>query len=371
MAKGHIVYSPSDEFLFDRKNWHKSENNRYSASRSHILIVHRVEDSKIYREPPYLTVNVAAGSRIDYSRKRVKVVRRTEEIANTISETLSDSISQQIASDVTAKLSAGITNIKGEIGSSLAATLNTGLVNTLNSSLSQISTFEAEQHDEEYFGVKEVQSTASRYHTERTAYFFLGLQKHFWDVYLYKQEFLSLLYRPGAFRKKKRREITTDEITSVGKPLFRLSFFQPQSNSFPSLTEKAYTPDVSSDDMDEITALSLTSPCPRTRSDPPFSMEKLAKIAFPITDAEKGDAKDARAGPTLAGAPAGKPAAKSMEKAKAPAKKKAARKTTAKKSPAKRTTTKKKVTAKKAVKRKAPAKKTARKKTARRAKMKR
>jgi hypothetical protein len=333
------VYTPSDETLATPAGWAIAGTNRYSAIR-HSLIVVPEEGAVRLNGPSMFERDLPVGLELTRVTKNATVIRSTLGVQQAITTTVASKLTTEVLAKISSGTELSVTGLKQSLSSELGGKLGTELSNSLQKSLTLTETYSVELLSEEVDTVKLTVPDARTRPATRKVFGYLKYRRHWWNVFLHSSEILVFDYsRPTLWFDS--RKIVQRQTVQAGRPLFRVSFYQPDSDAL-SYTFDSHGPEVM--EPKAISVTSLEGTCPDWVFDKPIALEVLAAQAFPASREEKK--------------------ASAVRKRKVPARpsvKKAAAKKAAKKAPAKKAA--KKAPARKAAKKvaaKRPAKKAAR-----------
>ncbi len=315
------IITPQSESLHIKARWAQLTNNQYASIRHSLLVV---ESNPLIKNGPAVEqMDWPVNSEYVHQNRKRNIIKYTAGI----NESITSAITQQFTTELISKINAGLGDKKilsATLSAELQEKVNKQLTESLSRGLSTTRSFEYQEEKEVTETLKFTVPDNKKSVDIRKVTVYTKVKEFRWDVYLYKSEYLQLEYHKSWFWNDVRKTIQIYDIV-LKEPLFSIVFYEP----IPALSYcfDEYSPEVNN--MTEIIINKVISPCPfRTLPDIP-SLDKLAKLAFPVTKEEKKDAlviirkqkKFAKA----------KAAAKGIAHKKAAAKKAAPKKVAAKK----------------------------------------
>lgn len=292
MPSSFWIQTPSDSMLSDVRGWAQIDVDKYAAIRHHLLVVER-RDGNAKNGPVHKPVEWLVGTEYNMEEKITKVTKYTLSIQESITSTVTTKLSQEVLAKMGLNTGLTLTNLGAKLSTEVQSKIGTELIESLQSGLSTTKTYEVETTTEQTESVKVKVGAPDGSNGTRQVFIYFKLNQLFWDVYLYRTDYLQLEYKERRLLKLRwsdvRKTILAEEIL-VKKPLFRIAYYEPVS-SF-SWRYDEYKPEV--EDGNIVLSLPLTSPCPSVNLQPDKSMEELARSAFPVSKAEKQSAKEAR-----------------------------------------------------------------------------
>jgi hypothetical protein len=327
--------NPSDRLLELRSGWRKSKNDMYAAVQSLIVAVRR-RDKGPLRGPPVWVKNFPAGSEFSIQDKKALVTKRIGELQVSIQETATTKFAGEILTKVIAEVGfTGALPTAKTLGE-LQAKAGVELSESVQTRLAHKRSFELDTSREITSSTTYRPSGGRPKGKPGRLLFYLELWPWRWDFYVYRVQYLQLQYKSSWLWRDVRETISETHI-DLREPLFRLRFYEPQEDY--SFTDEDYIPDVALEDVHAIKVEALHDPMPDVPRPIGPTLQDLARIAFPVTKAEKETARTRRVTPKKA--VARKPAKpKRKAKAKSKGKAKAKAKTRAKAKPKRRATAK-------------------------------
>lgn len=279
------IQTPSDNVLSDMRGWAQIDENKYAAIRHHLLVVSR-QDGKAKNGPIYRPVEWPVNTAYHLEEKITKVTKYTLGIQESITSTVTTKLSQEVLAKIGLSTGLDITNLGAKLSAEVQSKIGAELVESLQSGLSTTKTYEVETKTEQTESIDIKVAPADGSKGTRDVFIYFKLNQLFWDVYLYRTDYLQLEYKRRWYWTDVRKTILSEQIV-VKKPLFSVSYFEPVP-AF-SFRYDNYEPEVN--DGNVIQSLALTSTCPNAKLQPDKSMEELARSAFPVSRAEARQAR--------------------------------------------------------------------------------
>lgn len=314
--------------ISDRSSWRSLGNDRYAVFRARLLLV-CTNDKQSRLGPVIAEHNVAPHDTITLRRKHERIISRTETISESIRFVATSRVCDQLTAKIGAELSTKVPGFSGKIQSELLTKSEYEITEEIENALTTTTShFIQETEELEHIimlsGAKDhrIAQLRRRYWPRR------------WDVYLHSYDYLELSFRRSWLWREVRDTIKRTRSGVLGWPLASLTFYEPQSD-----VDVCYGPirnEIENPELLEVHLLNTAMPSSRAPREE--DLEEFAKLAFPVTKAEKARAEKQKKVLAVTVAPKKKPVKKRM------AKKKVAMKKTAKKKVARRKTAKKKVT---------------------------
>jgi hypothetical protein len=255
--------------------------------RHHLLVVSR--NGKVKNGPIHKPVEWPVGAKFRMEEKITKVTKYTYGIQESITSTVTTKLSQEVLAKVGLSAGLDITNLGSKLSTEIESKFGAELTESLQNGLSATKTYEVETTTEqtESLDIKVTGKDGSN--GTRDVFIYFKLRQLFWDVYLYRTDYLQLEYKERWYWTDIRKTILSPEIP-VKKPLFSVAYFEP----IPAFSFRydSYEPEV--DDGNTVQSLPLVSTSPTASLKPDKSMEELARLAFPVSRAERQKAKATR-----------------------------------------------------------------------------
>ena len=182
--------------------------------------------------------------------------------------------------------SIGLDKVEASLTSELQTKIGSELVQALQTGLSTTSTYSVQTTTEKSEALEFVVPPNDGSTGTRRLFIYFKLRQLFWDVYLIRTDYLELEYKQNWVWPDVRNTIVQREIP-VRQPLFRIEYYEPYSDF--SFAFDSYQPEVESGDA--VTSMPLMSSSPSALLKPTHTMEQIAKLAFPVSRAEKKTAK--------------------------------------------------------------------------------
>jgi hypothetical protein len=324
------LQSPSDAVLESRSGRRRLGDDGYAAVQSLIVAIQR-RDAGPLRSPPVWVKDFPAGSEFSIQDRRATVTRYIEALELSVQEAARTRFASEILNRIGAEVgfSGALPSAKalGEI----QAKAGLELTQSIEAQLAGKRSFELDRTWETSATTTYRPSTTGANGRRQRLFFYLALWPWRWDFYVYRMQYLRLQYR-SAWPWREVRKTISETHSDRSEPLFRLRYYQPQDDY--SFTDEDYVPDVPLEEVHAIKVEPLGDPMPdvpRPRGTP---LEDMARLAFPVTKAEKATARTRRVGPQKASAgktavPKSKVKSKSKAKPKSKAKRKAGARTKA------------------------------------------
>lgn len=281
------IQTPSDTALAEMQSWGRLGGNKYAAIRHHILVVPSSGGKgKAKNGPIHRQMEWPINAKFKMEDKITKVTSYTYSIQESITSAISSKLSQEILSKIGASASASLSKLEATLNSELQAKIGSELVESLQSSLSTTSTYAVETTRERSESLEFPVSPKDGSDATRPVFIYFKLCQLFWDVYLYRTDYLQLEYEKNWIWPNVRKTIVSREV-NVRVPLFRVAYFEPVE-AF-SFRFDDYEPEI--ENGDSVTSLTVASKCPNASLQPKATMEELAKLAFPVSRRERDAAK--------------------------------------------------------------------------------
>ncbi|MFL6260032.1 MAG: hypothetical protein ACJ76Y_09995 [Thermoanaerobaculia bacterium] len=219
---------------------------------------------------------------LEIEDKITSVTKYTYTIQESITSIVASKLSQEVLSKIGSNLGVGVDKLEATISSEVQAKIGTELTESLQNSLSGTSTYSVETTTESGRKLKIKVSAQNGKPSTRLLYIYFKLRQFYWDIYLYRTDYLRLEYRKNLFWPDVRETIVKGE-KLIQAPLFRVIYYEPVEDF--SFKFDNYTPEV--EDGDAVVTVALASKCPTRDLKPRSTMEALAKLAFPVSRPEK------------------------------------------------------------------------------------
>lgn len=315
--------------LADSKNWRSLGDGKYATLRLRILIVRSNGD-----ESRYGTIisahNIGPGDTIVLRRRQERIVSRTDTINQAICYNATARLSDRLTSKVNLELSSKLPGFSGKLQSELISRKDYDISKGIEQTLKAATSYLIEEAEE-----TEQTITLKGGRKHREAHLRRRLWRRNWEVYLHSFDYLELTYKRSWIWRRIRETIKQTQSGIIGVPLARLTFFEPQRELDVCYAKPASI--IKTPDVIKVSALRTEMPPSKAPNEEP--LEELARLAFPVTKAEK----------KIAGIR--KKAAKRKVTKRKTARKRVTKKRVSKKRTARRKTSKKKAVKKKAAKR--------------------
>jgi len=275
------ILTPTDDALSKIEGWAKIGKNRYAAFRHHLFLKQGSnQDAK--NGPIYNQMEWPVETKFKMEDKIKQVISYTYNIQESITSTITSRLSQEAMSKIGSSLGISLDTLEAKIKSELETRISTELTNSLQNYLSTTKTYSVEVTKERSETLEStVPSTDATLRTRRLFVYF-KLRQLFWDIYLYRTEYLQLEYKKRWLWKDIRETINQVKL-DLKVPLFRIVYYEPLP-SF-SYCFDTYVPEVT--DGDSVQCTPLKSPCPPTEIQDNNAIDQLAKLAFPVTKTEQ------------------------------------------------------------------------------------
>lgn len=280
--------------LSDATNWKRVADDRFAAIRL-VLFINRSSGSKSRYGPIVSGHNVGPGDTITVKRRKERIITHTNTVTEAIRYTASARLLDRVSVKLSAQLGASAPGYSGTIGSELMSGSEKEFTETLEDTLGHTSSFEVQEAEEtEHQIVLQGGTVAREAHLRRRFW-----PRH-WDVYVQSVEYLELSYRTEWWWWQVRKTIKQTRATSLGLPLCRLTFYEPQLDldvCYDTVPDELTDPDRIAVDV-------LNSSMPKSAPPRLEGLERLAQVAFPTNRREREEKKrrlKARPAPRKAG----------------------------------------------------------------------
>ena len=280
------IQTPTDDVLSEMRGWAQIDKSKYAAIRHYLLVVQRT-GGKAVNGPIHEQMEWPVDTEYEWQNKITKVTKYTYGIQESITSTVTTKLSHEVLTKIGLDAGLSVTALQAKLSSELQTKIGTELINSLQDGLSVTRTYEISTSEETTDSIKiKVAAAAST----KPIFVYFKLKPRFWDVYLYRTDYLQLEYRPRWYHwNDVRKTITSIEVPRK-QPLFRVAYFEPEEKV--SFKFDSYEPAVTEDDL--VKSLPLTSAFPGGKFDPAMTLEELARIAFPISRKEKTEGAEKR-----------------------------------------------------------------------------
>jgi hypothetical protein len=282
------IHTPPDAALADIQAWAKTGLNQYAAIRHHLLVVPQnggIKDGPIHRQMDW---PVKAEFRmVDIIKD---ITRYTYTLQESITSSVTSKLSQELLTKINSSATLGVNKLDATLNFEVQAKIGSELVQALQRGLSTVSTYSVETERQKEEGLKFEVPESDGSKGTRPVFIYFKLRERFWDVYLYRTDYLQLEYKPNWVWPDVRKTIIRESVL-LQQPLFRLRFYEP----FPdfSFAFDQYQPEV--ENGDSASSVQVTAACPPVALPAVSTLEQLAKVAFPVSREEKDKAKKQKA----------------------------------------------------------------------------
>lgn len=279
------IHTPPDAALSDIRAWASMGGDRYAVVRHHLLVVPKT--GKTVNGPIHSQVDWPIDAKYQTRDKITRVTTYTYNLQESITSNVASKVSQELLSKINSGISLELEKLGASLGSELQTRIGTELVESLQVSLSTTSTYSVEVSTEKEQSLEFQVPAYDGSSAVRPVITYFKLRQLFWDVYLYRTDYLQLRYKKSWIWPDVRKTIVHESIP-IQQPLFRIEFFEPYP-SF-SFALGRYQPDV--EQGDAVSSVPLTTPCPPAAIPETRTLEQLAKLAFPVSRTEKVSAEN-------------------------------------------------------------------------------
>jgi hypothetical protein len=302
---------PSDASFESLDGWQHLGGDTYAAVQAHILVVRR-RDNTALKGFPFKTLNFPANTEYSVQNKSIRVIKHAGKIQETIQDTLSSKFSAELVTKLAAEIGISASLPSGKLTTEAQAKAGAELAEAMQYTIAKENSFEIEDTREVVgsISVKPDDGTGKPLQLS----FYLSFWPCYYDVYLYRLRYLRLRYQKHWYWWNVRDTIETTEHV-LKRPLFRIKYFEPQNEY--SITDNDYTPDISADEALGYEIVELSVAMPATAFQEGESLEKLAKLAFPVSSEEKRTAGSRPGAKKIARRHPPRPAAKTAGRKKA------------------------------------------------------
>lgn len=271
---------PHGDFA-NQGHWRPLGDNRFAALRATILVIATSgKDSRlgeIVESHP-----LGPNEDITIRTREIRSVTNTDTIKSGLRHAVTSRVCDQLATKVSSEIGAKIPGFNGKIASEVDAQTEQELITTAERTYEGSASHTLQETIE-----KEFTLTLKGAQEPRTAHLRKRYWRHTWDAYLHSYDYLELEYKKHLVWPDVRKTMKQGSSETLMLPLFRIEFFEPQANI-----------NISYDGAEELedpyAIRVLPSPPVVTTAKPPnlSSLEDSAKLAFPVTRAEKKAALD-------------------------------------------------------------------------------
>jgi len=303
------ITTPPDAVLSEMRGWAQIDRNKYATIRHHLLVVQKT-GGKAKNGPIHKQMDWPVNAEYQLQDKITKVTKYTYGIQESITSTVTAKLSHEVLTKIGLNAGLSVAALEAKLSFELQTKIGTELIKSLQDGLSVTRTYEVTTSEEKTnlfkFRVDAAGST-------RPIFIYFKLRPFFWDVYLYRTDYLQLEYRSRWLWPNVRKTIISRVVFSK-QPLFRVAYYEPEVEF--SYKFDSYEPEITEDDL--VKSLPLTSAFPGGDFDPAKPLEELARVAFPVSRREikegvekrKRIVKKARAMPKAQPRPVAKASAK-------------------------------------------------------------
>jgi hypothetical protein len=275
------ILTPTDSALSEMEGWAKIGKNRYAAFRHHLL-VKQGGDQLAKNGPIYNQMEWPIDAKFIMVDKITQIVRYTYNIQESITSTITSRLSQEAMSRVGSSFGISLVSLEAKIKSELETRIGSELTNSLQNYLSTTKTYSVETTKEKSESLEFKVPPSDGSSQTRTLFVYFKLRQFFWDIYLYRTEYLQLEYKKRWLWTDIRKTIDQVKL-DLRAPLFRVIYHEPV-HSFSYCFDR-YTPEIS--DGDTVQCTPLQSQCPPAAIQASNGIGRLAELAFPVTKKEK------------------------------------------------------------------------------------
>jgi hypothetical protein len=272
---------PPDHALESMEGWSRLDPQTFSAVRAHLVVIKRREAHPL-TGPAISRVDVPAGSEYVIRRKEIEVTTQMAEVQQLVQRTVTTRINEEFVAKLSAEIGAS-----GPLPTAKATTetqikLLTELADAVQHSVAGKQSFQVQRTTEIERSLT-VKTTADGTPVPtKHLYLYFGLWPWRWDFYLDRVELLRLRYQRRWLWPTVRETFAARTLT-LRLPLFSLRFHEPQTEI--SVKDGDYTPDVA--DAEAIALAPLTNAMPALDFPLDTGLGDLARLAFPVTGAER------------------------------------------------------------------------------------
>jgi hypothetical protein len=236
--------------------------------------------------PSFTEPEIPARATYTWTKKRVETTKYVSTFESSLKRTVSTKTTTEVSSKIGSEIGLGATGLTPKLQSELQSKVSSELLQTAESELGQTNSYEVQNSEEIQSSLSLAPNGKAPGVDKLILYFFLKLWPWRFNVYLHKIEYLQLEYKREWLWWQVRNTILTREL-SPRQPLYQIVYYEP--DDWPSLRENSYEPQVS--DI-SLSVLPLKPNGYPKVSDPgTTSLEDLARLAFPVSKAEKEKAK--------------------------------------------------------------------------------
>lgn len=279
------IQTPPDAVLSEMRGWAQIDKDKYATIRHYLLVVQKT-GGKAVNGPIHEQMEWPIDTEYEWQNKITKVTKYTYGIQESITSTVTTKLSHEVLTKIGLNAGLSVAALQAKLSSELQTKIGTELIKSLQDGLSVTRTYEVSTSEEKVDTIKiKVAAAAST----KAIFVYFKLKPCFWDVYLYRTDYLQLEYRPRWYWNDVRKTITSIEDFRK-QPLFRVAYYEPEEKV--SFKFDSYEPTVTDDDL--VKSLPLTSAFPSGKFDPAMTLEELARIAFPISKRERQEGVEKR-----------------------------------------------------------------------------
>ena len=284
------IQTPSDIGLSEMRGWAEIDSNKYAAIRHHLLIVPN-NGGKAKNGPIYRQMDWPIKTKYQLQDKIAKITKYTYGIQESITSTVTTKLSHEVLTTIGLSTGLDVTTLGAKLSTELQTKIGMELVESLQSGLTATRTYEVSTAAEKTKSIEIEVAAADGSTGVRPVFIYFKLRPLFWDVYLYRTDYLQLEFRPRWIWPDVRETIISKEVL-IKQPLFRIAYYEPEEEF--SFKYDQYEPEVT--DADIVQSLALTSAFPNAKPKPTTTLEKLARLAFPVSKKEKRETEEWRKG---------------------------------------------------------------------------
>lgn len=316
------IKTPSDYALSEKIGWAQIESNKYAAIRHHLLVVNK-SGGKAKNGPILEQMDWPIGAQYEWQNKFTRVTKYTYGIQESITSSVTTKLSHEVLSKIALNAGLTLTALEAKLSAELQTKIGLELTESLQNGLSVTKTYEVSTSEE----ITDIITFAVAQGADTKPIFvYFKMKPFFWDVYLYRTDYLQLEYRPRPILPDVRKTISST-IIYTKRPLFRVVYYEPVEKV--SFKFDSYEPEVTEEEL--VKSVPLNSGFPGGDPGPTITLEKLAEIAFPKSKKERKASVEKRKSLVRGGAKKGsvrkspsssqKSKLRTMRRAKAPSSK--------------------------------------------------
>jgi hypothetical protein len=222
------------------------------------------------------------GATIRIDNKRVTIIKRVDQIHETIQQTVASKFSAELGAKIASEASVGAL-LSAKLSSEIRSKAGEELTEAVQSSVARIRCFEVQDMEEITRSVEYELPSDGTTRKLRVLHFYFKLWPWQWDFYLYRVRYLCLHYRNWVLRQE-RNTISTDTVEHRS-PLFRMKYYEPQHEY--SFVDGEHESDVPETDENRVRIECFRRKMPSVPFPSGQSLEELARAAFPASGEEK------------------------------------------------------------------------------------